>query len=70
LAKKKPDVKIAKEIQKEISSLRAELDLKRIDHKLKMKEINPEFQGFAGKFHGRGRHGKGGGRGHGGGRWN
>jgi Spy/CpxP family protein refolding chaperone len=41
LVKKEPDVKAAKALQKEISSLTAELAMQRLDHVLDMKEINP-----------------------------
>jgi Spy/CpxP family protein refolding chaperone len=41
LAKKEPDAKSAKSLQKEISALNAELAQKRIEHVLEMKEINP-----------------------------
>jgi hypothetical protein len=41
LAKKAPDTKTAKSLQKEISALSAELARKRIDHVLEMKKINP-----------------------------
>jgi len=41
LAKKAPDAKTAKSLQKEISALNAELAQKRIEHILEMKEIAP-----------------------------
>jgi Spy/CpxP family protein refolding chaperone len=41
LAKKEPDVKAAKSLQKEISALNAELAQNRIEHVLEMKKINP-----------------------------
>lgn len=41
LAKKAPDAKTAKSLQKEISALNAELAQKRIEHVLEMKEIAP-----------------------------
>ncbi|MBF0396349.1 MAG: periplasmic heavy metal sensor [Desulfobacterales bacterium] len=42
LAKKEPDVKKAEGIQKEISDLNAQLDLKRLDLIVKAKKITPE----------------------------
>lgn len=41
LAKKEPDAKSAKSLQKEISTLNAELAQKRIEHVLEMKKISP-----------------------------
>jgi Spy/CpxP family protein refolding chaperone len=41
LARKEPDAKTAKSLQKEISALNAELAQKRIEHALEMKKINP-----------------------------
>jgi Spy/CpxP family protein refolding chaperone len=41
LVKKEPDTKTAKALQKEISSLTAELAMKRLEHALEMKEIAP-----------------------------
>jgi Spy/CpxP family protein refolding chaperone len=41
LAKKEPDVKAAKSLQKEISALTAELAQKRIEHIVEMKKIAP-----------------------------
>lgn len=41
LAKKEPDAKAAKSLQKEISALNAELAQKRIEHILEMKKITP-----------------------------
>ena len=49
-AKEKPDAKKASEIQKEISGLEAQLSQKRIDHMIKMREINPGVgRGFMGR---------------------
>ena len=42
LAKEKPDAKMASEIQREISELRAQLGQKRIGHVIKMREIDPD----------------------------
>jgi Spy/CpxP family protein refolding chaperone len=41
LVKKEPDAKAARALQKEISSLTAELAMKRLEHVLEMKEIAP-----------------------------
>lgn len=41
LAKKEPDVKTAKSLQEDISSLTAELAMIRLEHVLEMKEIAP-----------------------------
>jgi len=64
-AKKNPDAKIAKNLQKEISDLRAQIDQKRIEHILEMKKINPAIgsgfmgSGMMGYGHGRGYKGYG-----------
>ncbi len=42
LVKKETNIETASAIQKEISGLKAELDQKRLDHRIKMKEIAPE----------------------------
>jgi zinc resistance-associated protein len=48
-AKKNPDAKIAANLQKEISDLRAQLDQKRIENMIEMKKINPGLgTGFMG----------------------
>ncbi len=50
LAKQTPDVQIAGKLQKEISELEAQFDQKRIDHLVKMKNINPNVgRGFGGQ---------------------
>jgi Spy/CpxP family protein refolding chaperone len=41
LAKTEPDVKKASGLQKEISELRADLDQKRISHRIEMRKLNP-----------------------------
>ena len=41
LAKKEPDAKKARAIQKEISDFEAQMHQKRLDHIIKMKKINP-----------------------------
>ena len=41
LAKKNPDAATAAGLQKELSALRAELDAKRLEHRLEMKKIVP-----------------------------
>ena len=43
LTKENTDAKHARKLQKELSGLEAELDLKRIDHLIKMKGISPDF---------------------------
>lgn len=48
LAKKNPDANVAASLQKELSELEAQFDQKRIEHRIKMREINPNAgQGFA-----------------------
>lgn len=42
LAKENPDDKAARNLQQEISALRADLDQKRLDHRMQMREIAPE----------------------------
>lgn len=41
LAKTEPDAKKASGLQKEISELRADLDQKRINHRIEMRKLNP-----------------------------
>ena len=49
LAKRDPDAKKAAKLQKEISKLEAEFDQKRLDHRMKMRKINPRAgRGFMG----------------------
>jgi zinc resistance-associated protein len=60
-AKKNPDAKIAANLQKEISDLRAQLDQKQIGYLIEMKKINP---GIGSEFMGPGMMGRGFGRGH------
>lgn len=70
LAKAKPDAARAAKIQKEISSTRASLDQKRLDHMLKLNKIKPGLGGMGGGMgsgmgmmkHGMGRGMMGGGR--------
>ena len=57
LAKEDPDAQKAAGLQTEISDLTAQLDQKRIDHRIKMKKDNPEF--FAGRGYGKGGRGMG-----------
>ena len=57
LAKEDPDAQKAAGLQGEISDLTAQLDQKRIDHRLKMQKDNPEF--FAGRGYGNGGRGMG-----------
>lgn len=80
LAKQDPDAQKAAGLQAEISDLRAQLDQKRVDHRIKMQKENPEFfadrgygrggrgmgRGFYGQGMGRGFYGRGMGRGFGG----
>ena len=54
LAKKEPDEKNAFNIQKDLSSLEAQMDQKRIEHLVKMKKINPDLAGKGWGYHGRG----------------
>ena len=58
LAKEDPDAQKAAGLQAEISDLTAQLDQKRIDHRIKMQKENPQF--FAGRGYGQ----EGGGMGH------
>ena len=73
LAKDNADTQKAATIQKDISNLEAQLDQKRLDHIIKMKEVNPEAgRGFMMGGRGRGGmmgngYGPGAGRGPGGG---
>jgi zinc resistance-associated protein len=57
LSKDDPDAQKATGLQAEISELTAQLDQKRIDHRIKMKKENPEF--FAGRGYGQGGRGMG-----------
>ena len=57
LAKEYPDAQKATGLQTQISELTAQLDQKRIDHRIKMKKENPEF--FAGRGYGQGGRGMG-----------
>ena len=53
LAKQNPDTKNAEKLQKEVSELEARFDQKRINHRVKMKKINPNAgQGFGGRGRG------------------
>lgn len=54
LVKEDTNIETASAIQKEISNLRAELDQKRLDHRIKMKQIAPEAGAGFGKFRCRG----------------
>ena len=67
LAKADPDAQKAADLQAEVSNLTAQLDQKRIAHRIKMKKENPEFfadrgYGKGGRGMGRGSHGSGMGR--------
>jgi Spy/CpxP family protein refolding chaperone len=57
LAKEDPDAQKAAGLQAELSDLTAQLDQKRIDHRIKMQKENPEF--FAGRGYGKGGRGMG-----------
>ena len=57
LAKEDPDAQKAAGLQAEMSDLTAQLDQKRIDHRIKMQKDNPEF--FAGRGYGKGGRGMG-----------
>ena len=66
LAKKTPDEAAAMAMQKEISALRADLDAKRLAHRLEVHKIAPEAgfgPGFGRGYHQGPRQGQGGGRG-------
>jgi hypothetical protein len=55
LAQEKPDAPKAVTLQKEISKLEGDLAQKRIEHRLKMKEIHPNAgRGWRGAYHKRG----------------
>ncbi len=56
MAKKEPDVEKAKTLQKELSDYQAQFDMKRVEHLIRMKKINPYLgRGFLeGNFKGRG----------------
>ena len=57
LGKEDPDAQKAAGLQAEISDLTAQLDQKRIDHRVKIQKENPEF--FAGRGYGKGGQGMG-----------
>jgi len=60
MAQKNPDVEKASGIQKELSALQAQFDQKRLEHQIRMKEINPNAgAGFCDGKGKRGGHGKG-----------
>jgi hypothetical protein len=60
LANKEPDEKNALNIQKDLSSLEAQLGQKRIEHLVKMKKINPDLArgGWDYRERGKGPHGR------------
>ena len=63
IAKSEPDMKTATAIQKEVSALQADLDQKRLEHIMAMRQINPDAgRGFFMEGRGQGRHGMRGGR--------
>lgn len=57
LAKRDPDALKAAGLQAEVSDLTAQLDQKRLDHRIEMQKDNPEF--FAGRGYGKGGRGMG-----------
>lgn len=64
IAKSEPDMKAASVIQKEVSTLQADLDQKRLEHIMAMRKINPDAgRGFFMEGRGQGRHGMRGGGG-------
>lgn len=65
LAKREPDTQKAMNLQKEISDLKSQLDQKRLEHHIKMKESFPDLAGMGMRFQHRGY----GPRGHHGGYW-
>jgi len=58
IAKKQPGLEKAANIQKELSALQAQFDLKRVEHQIRMKEINPNVGRRFGA--GKGKKGRGG----------
>ena len=50
LAKKAPDEAAAMALQKELSGLRAEMDARRLTHRLEMIKIVPEADGFCPRY--------------------
>lgn len=66
MAKSGTDPQKASALQKEISTMQADLDQKHLDHVMAMRKINPDAgRGYGGDCPGMGGHGKGGGMGHG-----
>ena len=65
LAKENPDVKKASRLQSEISQLQAQLDQKHVEHRIKMRKINP----YAGRVYMGGKGGMGSGPQYGGRCW-
>jgi Spy/CpxP family protein refolding chaperone len=60
IAKSELDINAAKDLQKEISRMQADLDQKRLDHLVKIREIDPDAgRGFFGKNRGKGHRGSG-----------
>ena len=59
LAKQKPDPQLAAGIQKEISDIWAAIDQKHLEHRLRMKAINPDLGGGYGYHRGKGSSGPG-----------
>jgi Spy/CpxP family protein refolding chaperone len=57
MAKKVPNPKTAKALQAELSDLKAEMAMKRLEHQLRMKKINPYINFGKGKRFGK-RHGR------------
>lgn len=60
IAKSELDINAAKGLQKEISKMQADLDLKRLDHIVNVRKIDPDAgRGFFGKGWGNGHRGSG-----------
>ncbi|WP_319522199.1 periplasmic heavy metal sensor [uncultured Desulfosarcina sp.] len=60
IAKSELDINAAKGLQKEISRMQADLDMKRLDHIVNVRKIDPDAgRGFFGKGRGNGHHGSG-----------
>jgi hypothetical protein len=59
MAKEKVNIETAKKLQKEISALDAQFDEKRIDHIVKLREIDPNGAGRSSGYQGSGPRGRG-----------
>ena len=56
MAKKEIDSARAHALQKELSDLEAQLDQKRLDHRIKLRATYPDWSGGPGRYHRRGQH--------------